>query len=51
MHLDRDQYDWMLQHYYYIRGYDTRGVPTLATLENLGLGAEALAAEAYATLR
>jgi aldehyde:ferredoxin oxidoreductase len=41
----------MLQHYYDIRGYDTRGVPTRATLENLGLGVEAAAAEAYVTLR
>jgi aldehyde:ferredoxin oxidoreductase len=51
MILDREQYDGMLQHYYDIRGYDARGVPTRATLEELGLGAEAAAAEAYATLR
>ncbi len=44
------KYDGLLQHYYDIRGYDTRGVPTRATLESLGLGAEAAAAEAYATL-
>jgi aldehyde:ferredoxin oxidoreductase len=40
----------MLQHYYDIRGYDTRGIPTRATLESLGLGAEADAAEAFATV-
>jgi aldehyde:ferredoxin oxidoreductase len=51
MILDREQYDGMLQHYYDIRGYDTRGVPTRATLEELGLGAEAAAAEAFVTLR
>jgi aldehyde:ferredoxin oxidoreductase len=50
MHLDREQYGGLLQHYYDIRGYDTRGVPTRATLETLGLGSEAAAAEAYATL-
>ena len=49
--LEYDKYDGLLQHYYDIRGYDTRGVPTRATLEDLGLGAEAAAAEAYATLR
>ncbi len=49
--LDREKYDGLLQHYYDIRGYDARGVPTRETLENLGLAAEAAAAEAYATLR
>ena len=51
LHLDREHYDTMLQHYYDIRGYDDRGVTTRATLESLGLGAEAAAAEAVATLR
>jgi aldehyde:ferredoxin oxidoreductase len=49
--LERDKYDGLLQHYYDIRGYDTRGIPTRATLDGLGLGAEASAAEAFATLR
>ena len=49
--LERDKYDGLLQHYYDIRGYDTRGVPTRATLESLGLHEEASAAEAYATIR
>jgi aldehyde:ferredoxin oxidoreductase len=48
--LELDKYDSLLQHYYDIRGYDTRGVPTRATLESLGLGAEADAAGAWATL-
>ncbi len=50
LYLDRDKYDELLGHYYDIRGYDARGVPTRATLENLGLEAEAAAAEAYATI-
>jgi aldehyde:ferredoxin oxidoreductase len=48
--LEKDKYDSLLQHYYDIRGYDERGVPTRATLERLGLAAEAAAAEAFATL-
>jgi aldehyde:ferredoxin oxidoreductase len=43
-HLEREKYDGLLQHYYDIRGYDTRGIPTMATLERLGLSAEAAAA-------
>jgi len=35
----------LLQHYYDIRGYDRRGIPTRATLERLGLTAEAAVAE------
>ncbi|MBP1704523.1 MAG: for [Chloroflexi bacterium] len=49
-HLEYDKYDSLLQHYYDIRGYDRRGIPTRTTLEQLGLGAEAAAAEAWATL-
>jgi aldehyde:ferredoxin oxidoreductase len=48
--LELDKYDALLQHYYDIRGYDDRGIPTRATLDSLGLAAEAAAAEAYATL-
>ena len=48
--LERDKYDTLLQHYYDIRGYDDRGVPTRATLESLGLAEEASVAEAYATI-
>ncbi|MGZ5454509.1 MAG: aldehyde ferredoxin oxidoreductase C-terminal domain-containing protein [Candidatus Aminicenantales bacterium] len=40
----------MLQHYYDIRGYDKRGIPTKATLERLGLGEEAKAAEKFGSL-
>jgi aldehyde:ferredoxin oxidoreductase len=35
--LDRQKYDTLLQSYYSKRGWDTRGVPTKATLEKLGL--------------
>jgi aldehyde:ferredoxin oxidoreductase len=49
-HLEYDKYDGLLQHYYDIRGYDRRGIPTRETLERLGLEAEARVAEAYASL-
>ena len=49
-HLDVDKYDQLLQHYYDIRGYDIRGIPTRATLERLGLSGEADAAAKYAAL-
>jgi aldehyde:ferredoxin oxidoreductase len=40
----------LLQHYYDIRGYDHRGIPTRETLERLGLAGEAAAAEQFAAL-
>ena len=49
-HLEYDRYDALLQHYYDIRGYDQRGIPTRETLGRLGLSAEAAAAEQFATL-
>lgn len=49
-HLEIDKYDGLLQHYYDLRGYDHRGIPTRATLETLGLSSEADAAAKYATL-
>ena len=49
-HLEYDKYDGLLQHYYDLRGYDKRGIPTRATLEQLGLAAEAKAAEEYGSL-
>jgi aldehyde:ferredoxin oxidoreductase len=49
-HLEYDKYDALLQHYYDIRGYDVRGIPTRATLERLGLASEAAVAEQSATL-
>jgi aldehyde:ferredoxin oxidoreductase len=49
-HLEYDKYDGLLQHYYDIRGYDRRGIPTLATLERLGLAAEAAAAREHGSL-
>jgi aldehyde:ferredoxin oxidoreductase len=48
--LEYDKYDGLLQHYYDIRGYDKRGIPTRATLERLGLAAEARAAEKFGSL-
>ncbi len=49
-HLEYDKYDGLLQHYYDLRGYDKRGIPTRATLERLGLATEAKAAEKYGSL-
>ena len=40
-HLDREQYDGLLQAYYDKRGWDDRGIPTIATLEKLNLTKEA----------
>ncbi len=48
--LERDKYDDLLQHYYDLRGYDHRGIPTKATLERLGLGEEARKAEKFGFL-
>jgi aldehyde:ferredoxin oxidoreductase len=48
--LELDKYDGLLQHYYDLRGYDRRGIPTKATLAKLGLLEEAAAAERYASL-
>ncbi len=48
--LEYGKYDELLQHYYDIRGYDHRGIPTRETLERLGLASEARAAEQHATL-
>jgi aldehyde:ferredoxin oxidoreductase len=48
--LEYEKYDGLLQHYYDIRGYDARGIPTRATLQALGLAVEARAAEQFATL-
>ncbi len=48
--LDLDKYDGLLQHYYDQRGYDRRGIPTLATLAKLGLQEEAAAAAKFASL-
>jgi aldehyde:ferredoxin oxidoreductase len=50
LHLEYEKYDGLLQHYYELRGYDRRGIPTRATLERLGLAAQAKAAEKYGSL-
>lgn len=49
-HLEPEKYDQLLQHYYDLRGYDDRGIPTRETLAKLGLSQEADAAARYATL-
>ena len=48
--LEYDKFDGLLQHYYDIRGYDNRGIPTRATLDRLGLGAEGTAAGKFGRL-
>jgi aldehyde:ferredoxin oxidoreductase len=48
--LEYDKYEGLLQHYYDIRGYDKRGIPTRATLERLGLAEEAKVAEKSGSL-
>jgi len=40
-HLEYDKYDALLDHYYDIRGWDKRGVPTRKSMEKLGLAEEA----------
>ncbi|HUT07851.1 MAG TPA: aldehyde ferredoxin oxidoreductase C-terminal domain-containing protein, partial [Candidatus Latescibacteria bacterium] len=50
MVLEYDKYDGLLQHYYDIRGYDKRGIPTKVTLERLGLAEEAKAAEKFGSV-
>jgi aldehyde:ferredoxin oxidoreductase len=51
LHLEYDKYDGLLQHYYDLRGYDARGIPTMATLHRLGLDAEAATAGVAGLLR
>ena len=41
-HLDAQKYDTLLTSYYQKRGWDELGIPTKATMENLGLSQEAL---------
>jgi aldehyde:ferredoxin oxidoreductase len=48
--LEYEKYDGLLQHYYDIRGYDKRGIPTRATLDRLGTAEEGRAAEKFAKL-
>jgi aldehyde:ferredoxin oxidoreductase len=40
-HLNREKYDGLLQAYYEKRGWDTRGIPTKATMKQLNLEEEA----------
>jgi len=48
--LERDKYDGLLQHFYDLRQWDRRGIPTRKLIATLGLEAEAAAAERYGTL-
>ncbi len=48
--LDLDKYDALLDHYYELRGWDGRGMPTRGTAAALGLEEEARRAEAFAKL-
>ena len=50
-HLDREKYDGLLQIYYDRRGWDRRGIPTRATLDGLGLSAEAEQLAGHVELR
>ena len=42
-HLELDKYNELLDHFYDIRGWDKRGIPTRKTMESLGLAEEAQA--------
>jgi aldehyde:ferredoxin oxidoreductase len=48
--LDIKKYNEMLTTYYEKRGWDMRGVPSLSTLERIGLGQEAKELDAYVKL-
>lgn len=45
--LELDKYNQLLDHYYDIRGWDKRGVPTRKTAKNLGLDKEAQEIEEF----
>ncbi len=44
--LDKEKYDYMLDIYYRLRGWDSNGIPTKTTMNNLGLSREARELEA-----
>jgi aldehyde:ferredoxin oxidoreductase len=48
--LDLEKYDGLLDHYYDLRGWDKRGMPTRKTAAALGLEDEARQAEAFGKL-
>jgi len=48
--LERDKYDSLLQHFYDMRQWDRRGIPTRTLIGTLGLEAEAAGAEKYGRL-
>jgi len=48
--LERTKYEQLLDHYYQLRGWDSRGIPKRPTLDNLGLSEEAQELEGYIKL-
>jgi len=48
--LEMDKYNQLLDHYYYIRGWDKRGIPTRKTAESLGLDEEIKEVEKFTQL-
>jgi len=48
--LERNKYERLLDHYYILRGWDRRGIPTRLTMDELGLSAEAGELEQYTKL-
>lgn len=49
-HLNRERYDSLLQIYYEKRGWDNRGIPTKAKMDQLNLSSEAKELEKYIKL-
>jgi aldehyde:ferredoxin oxidoreductase len=48
--LEREKYEQLLDHYYQLRGWDRRGIPTKQTMDKLGLSKEAQELEQYIKL-
>jgi aldehyde:ferredoxin oxidoreductase len=48
--LEMDKYNQLLDHYYDIRGWDKRGIPTRKTAESLGLDDEIKEVEKFTAL-
>ena len=48
--LELDKYNELLDHFYDIRGWDKRGIPTKKTAESLDLADEAQEVEKYTRL-
>jgi len=48
--LEWDKFDQLLDYYYQLRAWDSRGIPTKKTMKNLGLSQEAKELEKYTSL-